>query len=99
MKVRELYQYLIDKVDKHQLSLDDEVIITDYHNYGVPMADMYKDNLTNINQHIKQENQDVLCLKIEHDIFEPDDIGKCNMWVDDVTLDYFKSYIEEHGED
>ena len=95
MKVRELYQYLNDKVDRHQLSLDDEVLVTDYHGYGIQIMDMYKDNLTNINEHIKQQNQDVLCLKIEHGIFEHDDIGSCNMWVDDVTLDYFKSFVEE----
>lgn len=99
MKVRELYQYLNDKVDRHQLSLDDEVLVTDYHGYGIQIMDMYKDNLTNINEHIEQENKDVLCLKIENCIFEHDDMGTCDMWVDDVSLDYFKSYIEEQEED
>lgn len=95
MRVGELQEFINRSVEQGDISLTDEVIVVGEYNYGKSLDSPYITRMSNIDEDIKVEDVPVLAIGIESYIYEHEDVGNCDMWVDEESLQWFKELMEE----
>ena len=95
MNVGELYTFLKNAVDNNEIDLDAPVIYVGEYNYGADLRSVCISTMSNIEDEVICENRKVLAFGVDTYVYESEDIGFSNMWVDDDTLKEFKAEISE----
>lgn len=91
MKLGELYEQIKKFVEEDKISLDTPVIYEGEYSYGDDLGQVYKATRSYISDEVEKEDVDVIVFSVDSYVYEHEDIGYCNMWVDSQTKNEFKT--------
>lgn len=95
MNVKQLLEKTNQLLQEGKIDLDTEVIYCGEYNYGDHLLNIYVDKMAEINEdEVISEPKDTLCFSVDSYVFESEDIGNCNMFVDQETYNDFLNYKE-----
>lgn len=81
------------------MSLNTPVIYEGEYSYGDNLGNVYKTIRSYISDEgIEKEDVDVIAFSVDSYVYEPEDIGYCDMWVDSETKEQLKKLKEQDND-
>ena len=98
MKLGTLYKKIKQFVEKNKMDLNTPVIYQGEYGYGDDLGEIYTTTCSYITEEIEKEDVNVIAFSVNSYVYEPEDVGYCDMWVDSETKEQFKKLKEQDND-